>query len=292
MGAGSPGRWVVLLAAIGLIAVVALTSRSGLVVPVLGVPDTSAFFTLAEAIGYVAIGLGVIAVPLSIALYRRRWRAARAEVREQAEGPMPWWLRLLGLAVVLAFVGGQAIVAGTFLDELRKGRGEPGATLAPSEVLDPGTLGDGSRDPTALIIATVLLVAIALLAVAVAVRWRTLDRATGLADVERRQATQEALEISLDALRSEPDPRRAVIAAYAGMERSLAKAGFGRVHSEAPLEYLRRVLDVSGLADDHLRTITLLFQHARFSEHPVQESMRARAIDALGSLRATIGERA
>jgi hypothetical protein len=76
------------------------------------------------------------------------------------------------------------------------------------------------------------------------------------------------------------------------MERSLAKAGFGRVHSEAPLEYLRRVLDVSGLADDHLRTITLLFQHARFSEHPVQESMRARAIDALGSLRATIGERA
>jgi hypothetical protein len=246
--------------------------------------------TTAEVVGYVALGVGVLVVPLAMLLYRRRWRTRTGKEREDALEPLPWWLRLLGLAVVVAVVAGQTVVASTFLDELRRAReagraGDPGIGLP-----DPGTAGSAGTDLTPLIIAGVLLIAIALLAVAVAIRWRALDRPSAPAAVERRRAaTQEALEVSLDALRREPDPRRAVIAAYAAMEGSLRKAGFGRAPSEAPLEYLRRVLDVSGLAEDHLQTITLLFQHARFSDHPVRESMRTEAIEALGGVRATFG---
>ena len=288
MGARSRAGWVV-LAAVGLIAIVALTSRSGLVVPSVGLPSGSSLFTLAEIVGYVALGVGVFAVPLSILLYRRPWRTGRAKRREDALPLMPLWMRLLGLATILGFIGGQAIVAGSFLDELRRARGELVPPIGPDEVPDPGAL-NGPTDLTALVVAAMVLVVIALLTIAVAVRWLTLDRPAALGQAERRQATRKALEVSLDALRSEPDPRRAVIAAYAAMERSLGNAGFERVQSEAPLEYLRRVLDVSGLADDHLRTLTVLFQHAGFSDHPVQESMRTQAIDALGRVRATIGE--
>lgn len=287
MGARSRAGWVV-LAAVGLIAIVALTSRSGLVVPAVGLPSGSSLFTLAEIVGYVALGVGVFAVPLSILLYRRRWRTGRAKQREDALPLMPLWMRLLGLLTILGFVGGQAIVAGTFLEEIRRVRGEVVPPTGPGEL--PDSALDGPTDLTALVVAGIVLVGIALLAIAVAVRWLALDRPTAVGAVERRQATRRALEVSLDALRREPDPRRAVIAAYAAMEQSLATAGFERARSEAPLEYLRRVLDVSGLADDHLRTLTVLFQHARFSDHPVQEAMRTQAIDALGRVRATIGD--
>ena len=49
---------------------------------------------------------------------------------------------------------------------------------------------------------------------------------------------------TLDDLRSEPDPRKAVIGAYAKMERTLAARGLPRHESEAPEEYLARILDV------------------------------------------------
>ena len=288
MGARSRAGWLVLVAAAGLIAIVALTSRSGLVVPAFSLPDGTSLLTLAEIVGYVAIGVGVFAVPLAIALYRKRWRDRRANRREDALPLMPLWMQLLGLATVLGFVGGQTVITLTFLDEFRRVRGEVAPPIGAGEGPDPALDGAGT-DLTALIVAGVVLVVIALLAIAVAVRWLALDRPPGLPAVERRRATRAALEVSLDALRREPDPRRAVIAAYAAMEQSLGTAGFGRVHSEAPLEYLRRVLDVSGLADDHLRTLTVLFQHARFSDHPVHESMRTQAIAALGRVRASIG---
>ena len=46
----------------------------------------------------------------------------------------------------------------------------------------------------------------------------------------------------IDDLRNEPDARRAVIAAYAGMERTLATHGLAAAPSETPFEYLARIL--------------------------------------------------
>src|SRR5262249_25623632 len=63
------------------------------------------------------------------------------------------------------------------------------------------------------------------------------------------EALAEVLDDTLDDLRNEGDPRRAVIAAYARMERTMAAYGLPRIPSEAPEEYLRRMLaglDVSG----------------------------------------------
>ena len=50
------------------------------------------------------------------------------------------------------------------------------------------------------------------------------------------------LDDSLDDLLAERDTRRAVIASYARMERTLSGAGLPRGAAEAPLEYLARVL--------------------------------------------------
>jgi hypothetical protein len=94
-----------------------------------------------------------------------------------------------------------------------------------------------------------------------------------------------ALEESIDDLRTEPDVRRAIIAAYARMETALAAAGIPRHHAEAPLEYMERALLSLDTSAPAVRKLTDLFEWARFSQHEPEPSMRDEAIDALVAVR-------
>jgi hypothetical protein len=100
-----------------------------------------------------------------------------------------------------------------------------------------------------------------------------------------RRALAAALDESLDDLRSDPDVRRAIIAAYARMERALAYAGLPRAPAEAPYEYLERSLVELDTSSDGARRLTDLFERAKFSHHEPAESMRDEAIDALVAVR-------
>ena len=97
------------------------------------------------------------------------------------------------------------------------------------------------------------------------------------------------LDATLDDLRDEPDPRRAVIAAYARMERALGAYGLPRHSFEAPLEFLERASPE--LAERHpvgvrlVFELTHLFERAKFSDHAVDEEMKADAIASLEALR-------
>ena len=94
-----------------------------------------------------------------------------------------------------------------------------------------------------------------------------------------------ALDESLEDLRSDPDLRRAIIAAYARMERALAAAGLRRHPAEAPLEYLERALLSLDASAEAVRRLTDLFEWARFSHHEPEASMRDDAVDALVAVR-------
>ncbi len=96
---------------------------------------------------------------------------------------------------------------------------------------------------------------------------------------------RQVLDETLDDLQNEADPRKAVIAAYARMERALAAHGLPRRPSEAPLEYLSRVLLELHVTEPAIRSLTNLFQRAKFSPHDVDSGMKEQAIAALVSLR-------
>ncbi len=101
-------------------------------------------------------------------------------------------------------------------------------------------------------------------------------------------ATQELLAMldeTLDDLSNEADPRKAVIAAYARMEKILAGHGLGRRPSEAPLEYLQRVLTELRVSEEAVTKLTALFERAKFSEHEIGPEAKDEAIDALVELR-------
>jgi Domain of unknown function (DUF4129) len=124
-----------------------------------------------------------------------------------------------------------------------------------------------------------------------------------LADRRRRQPPRspaerlvELLDDTLEDLEREPDPRRAVIGAWARMEAGLAAAGVPRRPSEAPFEYAARVLRtalapaVGPLRPDSVHRLTGLFERAKFSRHDIGEADRDQAIAALRAVRRELAE--
>jgi hypothetical protein len=93
------------------------------------------------------------------------------------------------------------------------------------------------------------------------------------------------LDDTLDDLRAETDPRRAIIAAYARLERVLAANGVPRHAAETPAEYLPRVLHDLELDPGGVERLTTLFTRAKFSQHDVDVAMKEEAIGALEHVR-------
>jgi hypothetical protein len=118
--------------------------------------------------------------------------------------------------------------------------------------------------------------------------WRTRKKRTAVPlELEQTVAEDFAASISdaIDDLESEPDTRRAVIAAYARMETVLARNGLRRRPSETPVEYLRRILLGLTSRGDSVSRLTSLFEQAKFSRHTIDASMKQDAIGALREIR-------
>jgi hypothetical protein len=90
---------------------------------------------------------------------------------------------------------------------------------------------------------------------------------------------------------AEPDSRRAVIAAYARMERWLNYAGYGRQLWEAPFEHLDRVVVGLGATAAVGATLAGLYERAKFDNRPCGPDMKAQALQALADLRADLARR-
>ena len=121
---------------------------------------------------------------------------------------------------------------------------------------------------------------------------RRAGRAVFSKPLQQREALQQrqrdavaAIDESLDALWAEPDPRRAVIAAYARMDSWLARAGFARRASEAPFEHLDRVMGGLGATAAIGAALADLFERAKFDRRPCGQDMKQSALGALTELR-------
>jgi hypothetical protein len=103
--------------------------------------------------------------------------------------------------------------------------------------------------------------------------------------LRQQEVVAMTLDESLDDLRLEPDLRKAIIAAYARMERALALAGLARNPAEAPFEYVGRALVSLDASSTSAHRLTALFEWAKFSHHDPDAQMRDEAIAALEAVR-------
>lgn len=100
-----------------------------------------------------------------------------------------------------------------------------------------------------------------------------------------RGALRSAVDRSLEEVRSDPNPRRAIIGAYRLMEVALGRAGLARGPAEAPREFLARALGALQVQPAAPRRLTALFERARFDHAELDLRLRDEAIEALLALR-------
>ncbi|MGZ4290091.1 MAG: DUF4129 domain-containing protein [Gaiellaceae bacterium] len=227
----------------------------------------------------------IVAVPLLLAGV-----VVAALIRRREGKKRPYWESLLrGLVLYAIFLGLELLLVRHV--HLRLAHLQP---HPPRQLLKPGSgpqhrhQGSGAPrqslrfrwDELAIVLGLLLVVGVAVL---VALRRSRPERRTRLETAPESLAA--ALDESLDDLRADPDLRRAIVAAYARMERALAAAGIPRHPAEAPLEYLERALLGLDTSADAVRRLTDLFEWARFSHHEPEPSMRDDAVDALIAVR-------
>jgi hypothetical protein len=94
-----------------------------------------------------------------------------------------------------------------------------------------------------------------------------------------------AIDLSLDDLRAEADPRKAVIAAYARLERVLAAHGQPRRRSDTPAEHVSRALSTLDVEPGAVLRLEELYLRAKFSQHAIDTDMKESAIGALERVR-------
>jgi hypothetical protein len=236
----------------------------------------------------VLAGLGLLVVALRPA---RRRRDPEQPDWGYEPPPVPWQGKALVLLAVALLVG---LVLGTVW--LLAPGGAPGpagpaasapgtapATTPPVTVPTPAT-GTTPQVPWLWPAAGVVVLAAGAAGLLAGRRRRAPAATTGRA----ADRLAGVLEDSAEDLRAEPDPRRAVLAAYARMEGALAPRGAGRLRHETALEYLERLLARRNLEPEPLRRLTGLFELARFSDHQVTRAMRDDAVGALEAITASL----
>jgi hypothetical protein len=285
-------RWRAIMivgATIVLALVVAFASRPVQVAST-NASDASVTHTLGD------VGLYLLMVLLAVMVVATIWALWPDGMRKWVPRRRPWWERLMPyvtLAILFAFAFwlienprvlrrfrqstlGQ-LLAG--LQSRRPGGRISGATTAPT-----------GPDWTAIVIVAVIVVGTAAFLIW---RWQVARRRLPTPR-ELALDLEEVLDTELTRLQPDGDEqldaREAVIAAWAGFERVLARGGVPVRAGEAPHEYLARALDELSLPLDAtaLRSFTDLFEWARYSTNPVTESMREQAVDTLRAVRDSV----
>ena len=169
--------------------------------------------------------------------------------------------------------------------------GTPGTTAPSGHASTPAPAGHPtSATLTWLVVgsaAALLLIAPA----AVVIRRRRARRARQALVPDAAARVGSDLRRSLADLESERDPRLAVERAYARMEESLGAIELSRAQDETPTEFTARVLRVLGASAAAASDLTGLFEIARFSDHPMDEDDRRRAIASVRRVEAEVAPR-
>jgi Domain of unknown function (DUF4129) len=265
---------LVVLALVAVVAIAAGGSTTG------GSADTrrpadsllDAFFTL----GLVAVVAGGVLLVYGLT---QRKAIARQVATGRYRSSLLGWVALAGVYVAVWYFRPQDV----FRDR------DPGLQdVIPNAGVTAGSPDTTRATPYEARISWPALALLAGLIVAGVTAYAASKRRTRAhSDHDHALAELLALELddTLDDLRAEKDARRAIVAAYARLERALGANGVPRRPAETAQEYVPRVLGELALDADALGRLTSLYTMAKFSLHEVDAAMKEEAIGALEQVR-------
>ncbi|MBX7447823.1 DUF4129 domain-containing protein [Mycolicibacterium sp. 3033] len=256
--------------------------------------------SLIAVVAMLVVSMAVIALSLLKRPPPRRAAPARTELPNDGRGyGLPWRPLLLAAAALLIWLTVLYLLLRWAAPPVDPPPPAPGADPALSTDAAPPTdtaaperrdpAPDGGSDMFAILAGTTLVLVV--LTVVAAIRGRRRPAAVTAssapepepsaptADPDLARAAELGLAEIGDLSR---DPRQAIIACYAAMERELGKSpGASPQDSDTPTEVLARAIDTQVLRSGSAGELVDLFEEARFSAHIMDEGHRAEAVRAL-----------
>ena len=229
-----------------------------------------------------AEGIAVIAFIVVLASTRpRRPPQAQSDDEDELERPyIPWWAKTLGVLLAVA-----ALVTPFAVLFTRKPR-----AIGPRP-LPGGPAGGGLTRPavppssSAWPLITGMVIAILVVLILAVLSRRRRSARTPHAGRRRLAALMDSLAAGSEALTAGGEPRAAIIACYAAMERGFAAAGSAPAVADTPAEVLARATRAGLVRAEPAETLTGLFRRARYSTQPMTSTDSRVAADALTELR-------
>jgi hypothetical protein len=228
-----------------------------------------------------AEGVAAIAFIVVLASARpQRQPQAQPDDEDELERPyIPWWAKTLGVLLAVA-----ALVTPFAVLFTRKPRAI-GPRPLPGGPAGGGLIRSAPPPSSAWPLITGMVIAIlVVLTLAVLSRHRRSAR-TPQAGRRRLAVLMESLAAGSEALTAGGEPRTAIIACYAAMERGFAAAGSAPAVADTPAEVLARATRAGLVRAEPAETLTGLFRRARYSTQPMTSTDSRVAADALTELR-------
>jgi len=237
----------------------------------------------------VATGEGIAVVAFIVMLVMARpERKKNPDTDEPPRLPFPWWAKTIAVLVCIGVLVTPFVVL--FSKKNRSAITTPGALTRPG-VVPTGEAGrlasEHPSTPWPVIAGMVIAVAVV---VALTVWSRRRRR---YADRSREPSPHlarllDSLAAGHAALTSSTDPRAAIIACYAAMERGFAAAGSAPAEADTPAEVLARAADAGIIRSSSPAVLTSLFRRARYSAEPMTSADSGAAASALAQMRADL----
>jgi hypothetical protein len=263
---------------------------------VLGTDHLTGAVRLAEGLTRTIVALFTLAALVFLVDLVRRMRSRQSDEGEAALAPepprVPAWLRAVTQVATLAYFVLLAYVLwsrGLPFVAMILGQGAPSGTvsLLTEELPDAPPLVTWTFGILALVAGLGALA----LALWVALSDRLVEWWAGTGPEPPPSPLAEVVAESLEDLRTEPDPRRAIIRCYARFERAAADSGLARKPWLTPMEFLREALERLPVPKAAAAVLTSLFELARFSDRALGARERGQALDALDEIKTAIEER-
>jgi hypothetical protein len=244
--------------------------------------------TVAASVLAITEGAGLVAwlIVLALVLRRPRRRKPEDEAHVPYRPPLPWWAKPLITLFALAMLAAPWII-------LLAGRNTRNGTT-PLAPLRPPVPRPGAGQPvpppgsslTWPLLAGVLLAVAAVLTLAILTRRRRhQDRPPMRERAPAPAGLAEGLAAGREALLAGGEPRAAIIACYAAMERGFAAAGSAPAVADTPAEVLARATGAGLVRSGSGEVLTGLFRRARYSSQPMTSADSDAAASALTRMR-------
>lgn len=270
-------------------------------------PPESNPAALAAVVAMLTAAVAIIGFAIIVRLRDRRPRPPTARALPRSPGAMgrpTWRFSMIALAAIIAWlllivvlsrVGGPEPIEPPPPDATSDVAGPASDANRPPAQLPDETDGDdstGSNVVDYLIPPMLILMGLVVLGTAIASRRQRRDthddaladdQVAGRAAPKATNSLARAAEIGLAEIGDlSREPREAIIACYAAMERELTRVpGAMPQDCDTPTEVLARAVDRHALRADSATELVELFEEARFSPHVMTETHRDAAVRVL-----------